>query len=79
MSNVVRLPSASESYITIRKSKTIWCIDLVTPAGPKSFKTTLERHASMPTALARAEAIGQQMRRPVKLPMKGGAHRGGEA
>jgi hypothetical protein len=66
---VVRLPTASLSYIRIRRAGKAWSVDLVTPCdGGKSIATALCRSSSLEAAVEYAKATGLRIHRPVRLP-----------
>lgn len=70
MEKVTRIPSAPETYITVRKSRYGFDVVMATPAGRKTLRTVLARAADRETANAEAERIANLRQRPFK---KGGA------
>ena len=64
--NVTRLPTAPESYFTIRKARGGWQVVLATPAGRKMLRTALLWTTDPETAIAEGRAIAAQKQRPFK-------------
>lgn len=65
---VTRLPTAPESYITVRKSGDGWGTVLVTPAGKRhQFRTALAHCPDRDAAIAHARGVAEQMQRPLKI------------
>jgi len=64
--NVIELPSAATSFITIRKARPGWNVVLTTPAGPKALRTVLHRAADREAAIAKGQDIAATMMRPFK-------------
>ena len=68
MSNIVKLPTAAESYITIRKAGAAWHVQIVTPCGSMpALRTTVEVCANSDIAAARGVDIAAMMKRPFKM------------
>ena len=68
---VIRLPTASRTYIRVRRTGRLWAIDLVTPCpwlGSRPQSSTIARAKSREAAVAYAVETGERMKRPVKLP-----------
>lgn len=67
MSNVTKLPTAPTSYYTVRKSKNIFTVQLVTPAGDRDLRTSLARFNNRQEAIAYAEQVSKQRQRPLNI------------
>ena len=68
---VIRLPTASRTYIRVRRTGRLWAIDLVTPCpwpGSRPQISTIARAKSREAAVAYAVDTDKRMKRPVKLP-----------
>ena len=66
--SVTTLPTASPSFITVRKFRAAYCVDLVTPIdGMKPIRTTLAMFAREEAAIENATLVAGQMKRPLKL------------
>lgn len=70
MGNVVKLPSAPTSYLTVNKAAEIYYVVLVTPAPGKSLKTRLFGFSDRATAIEYGKGAAAKMQRPFKA----GAH-----
>lgn len=68
--NVVKLPTAAPSYVTVRKARDGWTIELVTPVPGKSLRTALYLYPNREAALADGRNVAARMQRPFKA--KGG-------
>ena len=66
MDNVTKIPSASETYIMVRKSKYGFDIVMATPAGRKTLRTVLGRTPDRVTAEVEARRIAEIQKRPFK-------------
>jgi len=55
--NVIELPSAATSFITIRKAPRGWNVMLTTPAGPKALSTVLHFAAIVRPPLPRGRTL----------------------
>jgi len=64
MDNVTKLPTASETYITVRKSRHGFDIVMATPAGSKTLRTVLGRASDPITAETEARRIAEIQKRP---------------
>jgi hypothetical protein len=64
--NVTRLPTAPESYFTIRKARGGWQVVLATPVTGKTLRTALLWAADRETAIAEGRAIAAQRQHPFK-------------
>ena len=68
MSNITKLPTAAESYITIRKAGAVWHVQIVTPCGSMpALRTTVEVCANSDLAAMRGADIAASMKRPFKM------------
>lgn len=66
--NVVRLPTAATTFITVRRVGRGWAIELVTPCpGAKPLRTVVARSNSPSAAVDHALTTGERMHRPVRL------------
>jgi len=71
ISNVVTLPTARTSYFTVRKSKKLWAVCLVTPVkGSKAIITRVAQAHTYEAAIAYVEKIATAQ----QLPWIGGVH-----
>ena len=65
---VVRLPSPSRSYLAVRKTGHLWCLDLMTPwEGGKPLRTKLVS-GSLEAVVERGRADAERMQRPLRPP-----------
>lgn len=68
MSNVIRLPTASTSYFTIRKTARGWAVQIVTPIeGLRPLRTTLAVYADRDGAIAYGRNHAALIHRPFKI------------
>jgi len=65
--NVTRLPTASETFITIRKARGGWAVVLETPCPGEPLRTALYRAADRETAFAKGQEVAARMQRPFKI------------
>jgi hypothetical protein len=72
MGEIIGLPTAAQSFITIRKVRRRWNVMLVTPHGAKSHCTTLACAPDIESAKAEGKRIATAMQRPFR--MKGGGN-----
>ena len=66
MDNVTRLPTAAETFLTVRKARGSWAVVLETPCPGKPLRTPLYLAADRETALAKGREVAARMRRPFK-------------
>lgn len=65
--NVIRLPTAAQSFLTVRAVRGGFAVILETPvAGLKPLRTTLMRAASREAAEAEGKKAADAMQRPFK-------------
>jgi hypothetical protein len=67
MAEIIALPTAAQSFITIRKAHRRWNVMLVTPHGAKSPCTTLARAPDIESAKAEGKRIAAAMQRPFRM------------
>ena len=67
MSNVTKLPTAPTSFFTVRKTRNLFTVQLVTPVGEKNLRTSLARFSDRQEAIAYAEQVSRQRQRPLKI------------
>jgi hypothetical protein len=71
---VVKLPSASPSYVRVRKSRRAWLIQIVTPCeGGKPLYTTVATCPDEQSAIYHGKDTARRMQRPFKAPLGGEA------
>ncbi|UUP19533.1 hypothetical protein [Nitratireductor thuwali] len=66
-SKITRLPTAANSYYTVRKSGRHWAVELVTPAPVHALRTKLRLFSDREAAEADARTTAAQMMRPFKI------------
>lgn len=66
MDKVTRIPSAPETYLTVRKSRHGFDVVMATPAGRKTLRTVLARAADPVSAEVEARRIAEIQKRPFK-------------
>ena len=66
MTNVIRIPSPPETYITVRKSRNAFDVVMATPAGDKTLRTVLARAVDREAAEAEGQRIATMQKRPFK-------------
>lgn len=64
---VKRLPTALESFFAVRPSRDWWLVELVTPARPRTIRTTVARFRDNAEAVDHATGIATQMQRPLNI------------
>ena len=64
--NVISLPGAPETYVTIGKARGGWTVIMATPIGRKTLRTALLWAANRETAIAEGQRIARQRQRPFK-------------
>lgn len=66
--NVVQLPSASPSFVRVRKAGSLWSVDLETPCPGRALRTRLRRFMDREAAIAFATETADSLKRPVRFP-----------
>ena len=66
MEKVTIIPTAPETYITVRKSRNAFDVVMATPAGGKTLRTVLARAVDRETAEAEGQRIATMRQRPFK-------------
>ena len=66
MENVTRLPTAAETYLTVRKARGGWAVVLATPVGRETQRTALLWAADREIAVAKGREVAARMQRPFK-------------
>lgn len=71
---VIKLPTASQSYVQVRKSRRAWLIQIVTPVeGGKPICTTVASCPDEESAIHHGKDTARMMQRPFKSPRRGDA------
>lgn len=66
---ITKLPTATKSFIAVRKAGRVWVVEIVTPCeGAKPLRTAVMRASDLSDAVAYAKSSAARMHRPLKLP-----------